>query len=216
MKVEFWEDLVCSYCGIANGRVNEALRRFGHEDEVELIHRSFRLMPDFPEGESIGFREHLGSQGRTPAQVEEMGQFVEQMAQKDGLTSYSVLENKIGNTTLAHEFLAWAGDQGHGNEAWNLLFAAHFSERADLWSIDDLVPYAEKLGLNPDEARQALNSRSYRPQVENDHQEVLSFGANGVPFLVIDRKYAVSGAQRVGNILKALEQAWNERKAASA
>lgn len=214
MKIEFWKDLVCSYCGIANGRVNEALRRFGREDEVQLIHRSFRLMPDFPEGESIGFREHLGSQGRPSAQVEEMGQHVEQMAQKDGLASYSVLENKVGNTTLAHEFLAWASDQGQGSEAWNLLFDAHFSDRADLWSIDDLVPYAEKLGLDQDNARQALNSRSYRSQIENDHQDVLSFGAKGVPFLVIDRKYAISGAQRVENILSALEQAWNERKAA--
>lgn len=214
MKIEFWEDLVCSYCGIANGRVNEALRRFGRGDEVELVHRSFRLMPDLPEGKSIGFREYLESQGYAAAQVEEMGLNVEQMAKKDGLTSYFVLDNNVGNTTLAHEFLAWASDQGAGNEAWNLLFEAHFSNRADLWSLDDLVPYAEKLGLDTSEAHRVLTARAYRAQVENEHQEVLSFGANGVPFLVIDRKYAVSGAQRVENILSALEQAWNERKEA--
>lgn len=214
MKVEFWEDLVCSFCGIANSRVNEALRRFEHSDNVELVHRAFRLMPDLPEGKSLGFRDYLGSQGYPAEQVEEMGRGVEEMARKDGLTSYSVLDNSVGNTTLAHEFLAWASDQGAGNAAWNLLFEAHFTHRADLWVTDDLAPYAEQLGLDSAEARQVLTDRSYRSQVENEHREVLSFGATGVPFLVIDRKYAVAGAQRVENIISALEQAWNDREAA--
>lgn len=214
MKIELWEDVVCSFCGIANTRVNEALEKFGHGDDVEFVHRSFRLMPDFPEGESQSFRGHLGSQGYSVTQVEEMGQRVEQMARQDGISSYHVLDNRLGNTTLAHEFLAWAADQGSSNEAWDLLFAAHFGNKADLWSIDDLVPFADRLGLDPEAARQALEARSYRQQVEADHQQMVAFGANGVPFMVIDRKYAIPGAQSIETIVSAFERAWNEREMA--
>ncbi|WP_099332955.1 DsbA family oxidoreductase [Actinomyces minihominis] len=73
MKIELWEDIVCSWCGIANERMNEALRRFGREDEVDFAHRSFRLIDDLPEGESVNFTEYMMAQRGLPIeQVEQM------------------------------------------------------------------------------------------------------------------------------------------------
>lgn len=217
MKIELWEDIVCSWCGIANERVNEALRRFGREDEVEFVHRSFRLIDDLPEGESVNFTEFMMAQrGITIEQVEQMAAPLQTLAVEVGLPEYHVTDNNIGNTTLTHEFLAWASDQGKQNEAWDLLFREHFVKQTPIWSIDDLVPFAQNLGLDPESARQALEARTYKNQVENDHNEALALGSRGVPFLVIDRKYGISGAQKVELILDALENAWSEKEAANA
>lgn len=213
MKIELWEDVVCSWCGIANERVNQALQQFGHADEVELVHRSFRLLSDMPEGQSMNTVDLLSSQRGVPAA---QGQQLLGLAKEVGLERYHVVDNHVGNTTLAHEFLAWASAQGSQNEAWDLLFREYFGNRAPLWKVDDLVPFAERLGLDAEAARQALESREYRDQVEADHNEVLALGANGVPFLVIDRKYGIAGAQRVELIVEALQKAWAERQAVAA
>lgn len=217
VKVELWEDIVCSWCGIANERVNEAMARFGREDEVEFVHRSFRLMSDMPEGEAVNFTDYMTTQrGIAPAQIDQMVAPLQKLAVEVGLDAYHVTDNDIGNTTLAHEFLAWASEQGKQNEAWDLLFRAHFGEKAAVWTIDDLVPFAEELGLDAGEARRALESRQYKAQVEGDHQEAIALGSQGVPFLVIDRKYGISGAQKVDIIVDALEKAWAERQAVTA
>lgn len=217
MKIELWEDVVCSWCGIANERVNQALQQFGHADEVELVHRSFRLLSDMPDGQSMNTVDLLSSQRGVPAaQAQQMGQQLLGLAKKVGLERYHVVDNQVGNTTLAHEFLAWASAQGRQNEAWDLLFREYFGNRAPLWTVDYLVPFAEHLGLEAEAARQALDSREYRDQVEADHDEVLALGASGVPFLVIDRKYGISGAQRVELIVEALQKAWSERQAVAA
>lgn len=211
MQVELWADVVCSWCGIANRRVWEAISKFGHADEVEFVHRSYRLLADRPEGESISFVELGRTMGMDPAQTRAVGSRVEQIAAADGIAEYHVVDNRVGNTTLAHEFLAFASEQGRGDAAWDLLFDAHFADRAPLWTIEDLVALAPALDLDPTETAAALTTRRYRPRVVGDHEQAVSFGASGVPFLVIDRRYGISGAQPVATITDALERAWSER-----
>lgn len=215
MKLEFWGDIVCSWCGIANERVNEALSRF--DGDVELVHRSFRLMGDMPDGESHDFVDYMSRRrGIDPAEARQMAERVEMIARRDGIENYHVHDNSIGNTTLAHEFLAYASEQGLHREAWDLVFRANFGEKADIWTIDDLAAFAEPLGLDETAVREALESRRYRAQVEADHAEALALGSQGVPFLVIDRTYGMSGAQSVTAIVNALETAAAAREQVTA
>ncbi|QIK84071.1 DsbA family protein [Sanguibacter sp. HDW7] len=216
MKVELWEDIVCSWCGIADERMKRALEIFGDREGLEFTHRSFRLLPELQEGEGVDFVDYMSAaRGITKAMADEMVAPLQQLAREVGLAEYHVTDNEIGNTTLTHEFLAWASAQGRQNEAWSLLFHAHFGDRAPIWSIDDLVPFAERLGLDSAEARRSLEAREYRAQVEGDHAEAVALGSRGVPFLVIDRKYGLSGAQKVDVIVDALETAWAERGASA-
>jgi predicted DsbA family dithiol-disulfide isomerase len=48
--------------------------------------------------------------------------------------------------------------------------------------------------------------------VEADQAQALAYGANGVPFFVIDEKYGVSGAQPVEVFQEALRRAQADRK----
>lgn len=217
MKVELWEDIMCPWCGIANERMNQALERFANRDGLEFMHRSFRTMPERPEGQSVDSAEYMNqAPGITQEMADGMVVTLQQLAGEVGLSAYHVADNKIGNTTLAHEFLAWATTKGKQNDAWDLLFRAYFGERAAIWSVDDLAPFADQLGLDSAEARHALETREYRTRVEGDHAEAVALGSRGVPFLVIDRKYGISGAQTVDTIVDALEKAWAERETSAA
>ena len=52
MQVEVWSDGVCPWCYIGKRRLEAALERFPHRDQVEVIWRSFQLDPTAPEGET--------------------------------------------------------------------------------------------------------------------------------------------------------------------
>jgi predicted DsbA family dithiol-disulfide isomerase len=212
MRVEIWSDLICPWCGLGNHRLQLALDRFEHRSDIELINRSFQLDETTPPDRTQPVREMLTDKyGWSPAQVEATTKRVEDLAEADGLKPYHVLENRTGNTVLAHQFAAWAAEKGQGDAAWKLLYKKYFGEQQSIFDLDSLARLAPELGLDADEALAAIVSKSYEPQVRAEQREARSMGATGVPFFVIDRRYAVSGAQPVEVLLKALEAAWSEK-----
>src|SRR5689334_22915293 len=48
LKVEIWSDVVCPWCYIGKRRFEQALARFEHRDEVEVVWKSFELDPSAP------------------------------------------------------------------------------------------------------------------------------------------------------------------------
>jgi predicted DsbA family dithiol-disulfide isomerase len=56
----------------------------------------------------------------------------------------------------------------------------------------------------------SLKSDTYANEVRADTQRARRLGIQGVPFLAIDEKYGLSGAQSSEVIRKTLEQAWTE------
>lgn len=203
MRVDMWADMVCIWCGLANERVNDALKQF--DGDVELVHHSFRLMPTHPDEQSWDFTDFMVQQrGYSPEQAAASADRVEGMAHADGIVDYHVHGNTVGNSTLAHEFLAWASTQGKHREAWDLVMTRHYADRAPIWTADDLMVFARELGLDEAAGREALAERRFRADVENDHDALGAMGAGGVPFFVIDGKYALSGAQPADAIVEAL------------
>jgi len=45
MKIEVWSDFMCPFCYIGKRRLEIALEKFEHKDEVELVFKSFELDP---------------------------------------------------------------------------------------------------------------------------------------------------------------------------
>jgi predicted DsbA family dithiol-disulfide isomerase len=211
MRVEVWADVICPWCGLGAHRLEAALERFPHRGEVQVTHRSFQLDPGAPAGSSEPVRAMLRKKGLEDAQIEAMTQRVEGLAQAEGLRPYHVLDNRVGSTALTHELLAYAADQGKQAEAWHRLFTAYFGEARPIFSVEDLVTLASEIGLDPEDAREALLSRRYEARVAAEGREAAELGATGVPFFVIDRRYGVAGAQPVDTLVAALQQAWDER-----
>jgi predicted DsbA family dithiol-disulfide isomerase len=153
----------------------------------------------------------LRKKGLDDGQIDAMTQRVEGLADAEGLRPYHVLDNRVGSTALAHELLAYAADQGKQAEAWHHLFTAYFGEARPIFSVEDLVTLASEIGLDPEDAREALQSHRYAARVADEGRDAAELGATGVPFFVIDRRYGVAGAQPVDTLLAALQRAWDER-----
>jgi len=211
MTVEIWTDITCPWCGLGNHQLNLALEKFKHGKQVAVVHRSFQLDPSTPEGETWSTREFLQRKGLPEAQIEAMVGRIEAMAAAQGLSPYVVLDNRVGNTSRAHELAAWARESGKGAQIWGKLYAAYFGEVRSVFDVDSLVAIAGEVGLDTDAAREVLTSRRYRNAVLADGAEAQQLGSTGVPFIVLDRSFAVSGAQPVEALVNALEQVWGNR-----
>jgi predicted DsbA family dithiol-disulfide isomerase len=211
VKVEIWAEVTCPWCGLGSHRLDRAVERFEHAGEVEVVHRSFPLGGNFPADRTVSVREALRSQhGIGEAQAEAATGRIEAMATAEGLTPYRVLDNRVGNTELAHEFLAHATAMGKNREAWDAIFRAYFGEAEPVFALQDLLRLAVELGLDREEARRALTERRYRRQVEDDARRAQRLGAAGAPFIVVDGRYAVPGAQDSDALLDLLRTAWDE------
>ena len=205
MRVEVWSDVVCPWCYIGKRRLETALERFPHRDQVEVVWRSFQLDPSVPEGETHPTLPAVAA--KYGISVEEMrGNLarVEQLAADEGL-DYHLADGVSGNTLLAHELLHLAAEHGNDkrNELKERLLHAYFEEGRPVFDVDSLVPFAVEVGLD-----EALADRRFLTAVREDGATAQALGANGVPFFVVDRRYGAAGAQPAEQLLTMLERAW--------
>jgi len=208
LKVEVWSDVVCPWCYIGKRRLETALERFPHRDQVEVVWRSFQLDPSVPQGETHATLPALAAKyGRDVEEMRGTMAHVESIAAEEGL-DYHLADGISGNTLLAHELLHLAAEHGLRNELKERLLHAYFEEQRSVFDVDSLVPFAVEVGLDETEVREALADRRYLAAVREDGATAQALGATGVPFFVVDRKYGAAGAQPAELLLQILERAW--------
>jgi predicted DsbA family dithiol-disulfide isomerase len=214
MQVEIWSDVVCPWCYLGKRYFEQALERFPHRDEVEVIYRSFELDPSAPPGVTTPTVETLaGKYGMGLEQAREAQRQMEQRAAQAGLT-FRMEDLRSGNTRDVHRLLQLAGARGRGAELAERLHRAYFTDQASIFDHASLAGFAADVGLDRDEALAVLAGDQYAQAVEADEQVAYSLGVTGVPFFVIDRRYGISGAQPAETITQVLERVWAETEAA--
>jgi predicted DsbA family dithiol-disulfide isomerase len=112
---------------------------------------------------------------------------------------------KAPNTALAHVLIALTPEEKRG-EMVEALYDAFFQHGQDVGDPDVLLELAARLGLDQDAVRHGLADPAVREQVEAEVQAAYRMGITGVPFFLIDQKYAFSGAQPPEVILEVLRR----------
>ncbi|MFD7407369.1 DsbA family protein [Streptomyces sp. NPDC059866] len=213
MRIEMWSEITCPWCGLGSHRLDRAVERFGHGEEVEVIHRSFPLSDSFPSSGTVSVRDAARQKhGLSGAPFEATTRRIEAMAAREGLSPYRVLDNQVGDTRLAHEFLAHASAEGRNRAAWDAIFRAYFGQARPVFGLGDLLDLADELGLERGKTSRALSEGRYRQRVQDEAQRAQRLGATGAPFIVIDGRYAVLGAQDTDTLLRVLREVWDETR----
>jgi len=210
MQIEIWSDVVCPWCYIGKRRLEKALDDFPHADDVEIVYRSFQLDPSAPVVPTETVAESLGRKyGGGPEAGKQMIDRVEAVAAEEGLLFRHHQALRV-NTVDAHRLLHLALAEGKQAELKEALLSAYFIETENVADHDTLVRIATGVGLDEARVREVLQSKEYADEVEADIRQAAAFGATGVPFFVIDRKYGISGAQPAEVFSQTLERAWSE------
>lgn len=210
MKVEIWSDLVCPFCYIGKRKFEHALEQFEHKDEIEIQWRSFELQPGLKTDGSKNQYEHLAeSKGWTLDYSKKVHDHVTQSAKEVGL-EYNFDIAVPANTFNAHRLSHLAAKHGLQGEAEERLFRAYFTEGRDIDDDETLVELGVEIGLPEAEIREMLQGDLYADEVKKDIAKARQVGVQGVPFFVLNNKYAVSGAQPSEVFLEALQKAYEE------
>lgn len=210
MKVEIWSDFACPFCYIGKRRLEQALRQFPHRGETDVVYRSFELDPRADRNPSGDIHDLLASKyGLTRERAKAMNDSVAQQALAVGLT-YRFDTVKPTLTFDAHRLAHWAGRYGKAEAMTERLLKAYFTDSEHIGDRQTLARLAEEIGLDAAEAEDMLAGEAFEAEVRADEREAEALGIRGVPFFVINRKYAISGAQPSELFLDTLHKAWNE------
>jgi len=214
MQIEIWSDVVCPWCYIGKRRLESALADFEHADEVEVVWRSFQLDPTAPLEATESIAAHLGSKyGGGPEAGRQMIDRVTEVAEGEGL-AFDYHEAQRASTVDAHRLLHLAHAEGGSRlqgELKERLLASYFTEARNPADPAVLTEAAvAMIGLPQERVTAVLGSDEYADEVAADSAQAAAYGATGVPFFVVDRKYGVSGAQPSEVFAQLLERAWTE------
>ncbi len=210
MKVEIWSDVMCPFCYIGKNNFEKALEKLSFKDEIEVEWKSFQLDPTLnPDETKTTFEYFKEKKGVPEAQAKQMVEQVSQMGNTAGIR-FNFEKAIITNTFSAHKILHLAKKYKKANEMEEALFIAHFIEGKNVGGINTLVEIAGSLGIDTDEARKVLTSEEFDDEVKQDFSEAKSHGISGVPFFILNGKYAVSGAQPTEFFAGALQQTYDE------
>ena len=193
MIIEVWSDVVCPWCFIGRRRLQKAIAGLPKEADVEVVHRAFQLNP--AAAETVSTQKMLAEKYRvSPDQVAQMQANLCEIADGEGLC-YNLSDTLSGNTKDAHRLLIWAEKFNKQDELLEAMYSSYFEKSGSLFDHQSLANLASQVGLDKAQALELLASDEFTGEVEIDQATAHQFGANGVPFYVVDRKYAISGAQ---------------------
>jgi len=207
MQVAVWSDIMCPFCYIGKRKFETALSQFDGRDDVEVVWKSFQLDPTLPD---MSIYDYLSERkGMSVEQARQMTGQVAARAQQVGLT-FNFDTAVTANSFDAHRLLHLAQEQGKQDETKEALLAAYFTEGKNIADAATLTQIGVKAGLDAQQIDAVLQSDQYADDVQQDIAESRQLGIQGVPFFVLNQKYAVSGAQEPATFLGALQTAHGE------
>lgn len=208
MKIDIVSDVVCPWCYIGKRHLEEALARWSTESSVaiEVEWQPYELNPDLP-GEGTDRKSYLDSKFGGPERAAQIYDRVRAAGRGAGIEFDFDRIVRQPNTFAAHRLIAAAAPGVPQTALVERLFRGYFLEGADLTQRDVLLGLAADAGLAPAEAETALNDEARERHVRAAEFHAQRMGVSGVPFFIVDRRFALSGAQPPDVILGALRHA---------
>jgi len=206
MRVDIWSDVVCPFCYIGKKRLEAAAEQAGLE--LEIHWHSYELDPEAPVRQEVSNSERLAQKyGRTVADVEEMQRNIAAMAAEEGI-QFNWENANSGNTFNAHRIIHLAQSKGLGSEAKEAFFYSYMTQGLPIGERETIEDVAARIGLNPVEVEDVLNSEEYADFVKFDEDVARDqLKVTGVPFFVFDQRIALAGAQPREVFLQVFEKA---------
>ena len=206
MKIEIWADFSCPFCYLGKTTLEEALKQLNLTDQVNIVYKAYLLDPQAPLKSTQSARDGLAEKyGVNAVEAQGMLDNVTQRAKAAGLTfNYDTVQ--ATSTLSAHRLMAGLGVSKQSALA-NALYAAYFTYGKNLADPLELVNIAATVGIDRAEVMQALADPNTLQKVEGDLAQARAMGIRGVPLMVLDKQYRISGAQPLPVVLDTLKKA---------
>lgn len=207
MKVEVYGDIACPWCRLGTHQFHRAVATVGAEEDVELVHRPYQLMPDAPEEPQSLTDMSAELFGRE--QAEAMFAEVRRVGASEGI-EYQLDRAVSVNTLTAHRLL-WLALHEHGARVQaalaTALFDAYFRDGANIADHTQLTELAERVGLDGGRVRDFLPSGEGAAEVREQMAAARQEGVIAVPTFVFEDGEPIVGVTSTEALGDALRKA---------
>lgn len=199
IELEVVSDVACPWCFIAHRRLVRILASEPATAAVTTIRwRAFQLQPELPpEGLPAGpfFEAKFGG----PERVRAVRSRVVEAGATEGIAFAFERQARVFNTRLAHRIVALVQETRDATPVMDALFVANFEEGLDLGDRETLLGRLVAGGVIDDADAERLRARLDAGEgegaVDDDLRLAAAIEVTGVPFLIANRRVALSGAQ---------------------
>lgn len=208
LKIDFVSDVVCPWCAVGLGSLQQALQRLEGQVEAEIHFQPFELNPQMPpEGQDIV--EHLQEKyGLSAEQQATNWQALRERAAAAGFDFRDEGRGRTWNTFDAHRLLHWAGEHGARaqGQVKRALLEAYFGRGENPSSPEVLLAAARAGGLDEAKAHEIIDSEAYADEVRAQQQFYAQHGIRAVPSVIVNEQYLIQGGQPAEAFEQALRQ----------
>lgn len=210
VRIDVVSDFVCPWCYVGKRQLESAIAEWVRRHaRPRIAWHAFQLNPGLPR-EGIA-RDRYLSEKFGSADHQRIFDRVSSAAAAVGLDLRFERIVRQPNTLAAHALVA-ALPAGPAQDALiEALFRAYFVDGADLTARETLLRVAARAGLEREVALGAIEDTAALEAVARADHALRAQGIEGVPMFVVDRRFAIHGAQGAEVILAALERARDER-----
>ena len=193
ISIDLFSDPICPWCYIGKRRLEEALA-IRPDIRVEIEWHSFQLNPMMPH-DGMSRSDYLSLKFGNPDNARRLYKNIQGVGQQAGI-AFNFERIEVTPTTVnAHRLIHLARQYGVQNDVVERLFAAYFLNGENIGDIMTLALIGDAAGIDRETTQTFLESGEDIEAVKSDDMQARQLGIQGVPFFILNRQYAVSGAQ---------------------
>jgi predicted DsbA family dithiol-disulfide isomerase len=206
LSIDVVSDVVCPWCFLGMKRLDRALVQVPEADVV-VSWKPFQLDPSIPPN-GLDRQQYMQAKFGSSDRLQQIHATLDQLGAAEGISFRFDAITRSPNTLDAHRLIRWAGAEGEAiqRDVVAELFSRYFEQGQDIGDHDVLTDVAERSGMATANLRERLASADDRDTVQAEIAEAQSKGVSGVPFFILDGRYAVSGAQETAVLADAIAQ----------
>lgn len=193
MQIDIYSDTVCPWCFIGKRRLEKAIAQ-RPDLALDIVWRPFQLNPNMALG-GMDRQEYLSTKFGGAERAGQFYDLIDRTGRGDGLDMQFERIKVTPNSLNSHRLIRFGRAAGRQDEVVEALFRAYFIEGRDIGETDVLVEVAAACGLDGDSTRNYLATDQDVSQTKSEDLRARRMGIDGVPFFVVNNKYAVAGAQ---------------------
>jgi predicted DsbA family dithiol-disulfide isomerase len=206
LTIEVFSDVICPWCYIGKRRLEKALHLLGGSRDADVVWRPFELNRGMPV-EGMDRRAYRTAKFGSWERSLELEARVAAVGATVGIPFAFDRIARTPNTFDAHRLIEYSRERGRQDALVEALFQAYFLRG---WNVGDrvvLAAVAAEAGLDRAEIERLLESDQGTDGVRRELERGRRLGIDGVPYFLINRKIALSGAQEPDVIREAIEEA---------
>lgn len=203
IAIDIVSDAVCPWCFIGKRNLEAALA--GMPDVTAEIHwRPYQLDATIPP-EGLDRRAYL--ERKFGPRVGEIYGRVTEAGAAAGIPFAFEAIARSPNTLDAHRLIRWSWSAGAQDAVVERLFNDFFIAGKDIGDRAVLIDAATACGMDGEVVAKLLDSESDKEEVRGEIASAQDLGVTGVPFFILDGRFALPGAQPPDVLKRSIERA---------